>query len=574
MTETVRADVLVIGGGGAAARAALEAGAAEANVVMAVKGSFGAIGTRGSGATASAVSPFGVFATPGWTGATSEVERPLAFKLFTPREQALSNIIQVGLGMADPKLAEILVDEAVETRLALLNWGVTFGEWGIRSHGVSIMEALRRHIRTANIAIRERVMITDLLIQNGECLGAIGIDETNGNTIIFEAGATVIATGGDANLFMLSLNPPDNTGDGYAMGYLAGAELMNLEFKQIFLGTVYPTKNMLIRMLHPQVKLTNMSGEEFLQDHLPNGVTAEDCLAQRQLHNPFSTRDPLSKYVDIAIINEIKAGRGTQHHGIYLDCTDPRIPPLTIPRKEFFQYRGIDFSEGPVEIGICHHSALGGFRINEHAQTSVPNLYAVGEVAAGPHGADRMAGHMLLASQVFGARAGRHAANNAIGRELTYIDSKVLRLKEERIKSLSKKRGNKNPLELTRMLQRSAYFDLMVVKTKESLTRFLNEVKHIGEEVASHLNVTSPEELVEAFELQNLLMLAELEAVVCLKRTESRGPHYREDFPDQDDDNWLKSITLKKEDDGPQLETVSLDPKWKNAGDEKVKQWG
>jgi succinate dehydrogenase/fumarate reductase flavoprotein subunit len=114
----------------------------------------------------------------------------------------------------------------------------------------------------------------------------------------------------------------------------------------------------------------------------------------------------------------------------------------------------------------------------------------------------------------------------------------------------------------------------LVEKSEESLNRFLNEVKHIGEEAASHLDITSPEELVDALELQNLLLLAELEAVVCLKRTESRGPHYREDFPDQDDENWLKSITVKKVDEGPQVETVSLDAGWKSVGDEKVKQWG
>ena len=574
MAQIINAEVLVIGGGGAAARAALEARKAGADVVLVTKGKFGAIGTRGAGATCSAVSEAGVIATPGWTGPLSEVEEPLAFKFFTPKEQAFDNIIQVGLGMTDPKLARIVVEEAVETRRALLNRGATLGEWGIRSHGVSIMEALVRHIRRANISFRERMMIVNLMIQDGECHGAIGVDEINGDIVIFKAGATVMATGGDANLFMLNLSPPCNTGDGYAMGYLAGAELMNLEFRQIFLGTVYPTKNMLLRMLHPHVKLTNVRGEEFLKNYLPEGESPEECLAQRQLHNPFSTRDTLSRYVDIGIISEVKAGRGTEHQGIYLDCSDPRIPPLELPRNEFWQYRGIDFARGPVETGVCQHCCLGGFRIDENDQTTVPRLYAIGEAAAGPHGADRMGGHMLLASPVFGARAGRHGAAHAMGRKLPDIDSEVLRAAEERIKSIQNTKHDKKPAALKKMLQQSAYYDLLVIKSKESLTRFLGEVRKIGQELVPRIAVTSPQELVEALELQNLLLLAELEANVCLKRTESRGPHYREEFPEQDDKNWLRSITVKKIGDGFQLDTVVLDVTWENKGDEKVKMWG
>jgi len=571
--EIVETDVLVVGGGGAAARAALEAQQLGVKVVLAVKGSFGAIGTRGAGATASGLSAVGVFATPGWTGFLNERERPFADRFFLPREQAFTNIIQVGLGMADPKLARIIVEEAVENRMALLNWGVAFGGRGIRSRGVPIVEALASQIRRANVSVRDRTMIVNLLVQDGECVGAIGIDETNGDTVVVKARATIIATGGDANLFMLNLNPPCNTGDGYAMGYEAGAELVNLEFKQIFLGTVYPTKNMLLRALPPHVKLTNARGEEFLQHYLPEGASPEECLAQRQLHNPFSTRDTLSKYVDIAIIGEVKVGRGTEHNGIYLDRTDPRIPPLEVARQEFWLYRGIDFTKCPVEIGTCHHSSLGGFRIDENAQTPLPHLYAAGESAAGPHGADRLGGHMLLASQVFGARAGKHSASYARSQRLRDIDSRVSRAAEERIKALRNRKGNQKPAELKRTLQQSAYYNLLVIRSKESLTRLLSDIRGIGEMV-SRLSIASPQELVEALELQNLLLLAELEANVCLKRTESRGPHYREDFPLQDNRNWLKSITVKKVAGRRQLGAVALDPTWESKGDEKVRMWG
>ena len=571
MAHVVQTDVLVIGGGGAAARAVLEARLVGAEVVLVSKGTFGAIGTRGAGATDSALSAFGIFATPGWTGPLSGGEKSLAHMVAAPPEQAFLNIIQVGLGMADPKLARILIEEAVEARTALLKWGATFGGYGIRSHGAPIMEALIRQIRSANVSVRERTMIVSLLVQDRECLGAIGVDETNGDIVVIKAGATVIGTGGDANLFMLNLNPPCNTGDGYAMGYEAGAELMNLEFKQIFLGTVYPTKNMITQGVPPHVKLTNARGKEFLQNYLPLGASVEECLTQRQLHAPFSSRDLLSRYVDIAIMGEVKAGRGTEHHGIYFDYRDPRIPPLPTLRNEFWLYRGIDFARDLVEVGVCHHSSLGGFRIDENAETTLPRLYAAGEAAAGPHGVDRIGGHMLLASQVFGARAGRHATKQA--RKRIDIDNRVLRTSEERINALRDKKGDQKPTEVKRRLQESAYYNLLLTRSEESLTRFLSDVKNIREGLAPHLSVASPYELIEALELQNLLSLAEVEANVCLERTESRGSHYRKDFPEQDDRNWLKSIIVKKLNDTPRLSTLALDPEWRNRGDEKFKHW-
>jgi fumarate reductase (CoM/CoB) subunit A len=573
MAGVVETDVLVIGGGGAAARAAVEARLAGAEVILATKGSFGAIGTRGSGATNSALSPFGILATPGWTGALTGGEKALTHMIAAPPEQAYLNIIQVGLGMADPKLARILVEDAVETRSSLLKWDASFGEYGLKSHGAPIMEALVRQIRSMNVTVRERTMVVSLLVQDGECVGAIGVDETKGDIVVIKAGGTVIGTGGDADLYMLNLNPPCITGDGYAMGYEAGAELMNLEFKQIFLGTVYPTKNMITNGLPPHIKLTNARGEEFLQNYLPKGASVEECLIQRQLHNPFSTRDSLSKYVDIAIMGEVKAGRGTKHHGIYLDRRDPRIAPLPITRNEFWLYRGIDFDRDLVETGVCHHSSLGGFKIDENGETTVPHLYAAGEAAAGPHGVDRIGGHMLLASQVFGARAGRHAAKQSRSKKRPDIDTRALSTKEERINALRDKKGDQKPREIKSKLQESAYYDLLVVKSEASLTRFLSEVASLKRESLPRLSVASPQELIEALELQNLLALSEVEARVCLERKESRGSHYREDFPNQDDKNWVRSVVVKNLGDRPQVRTVVLDPTWQNRGDEKFKHW-
>ncbi|OGO45492.1 MAG: hypothetical protein A2Z05_09040 [Chloroflexi bacterium RBG_16_60_22] len=571
--QIIQTGVLVIGGGGAAARAALEAKLAGADVVLATKGQFGAIGTRGAGATASGNSAASVFATPGWTGPLSDLEKRLAYMAAPSPDQAYTNIIQAGLGMADPQLVRVLIEDAVPTRQRLLDWGATFDEFGMRSHGVPIMAVLATEIRRSGVTVLNRTMIVSLLVRNGECLGAVGIDESNGETLRIRAGATVIGTGGDANLFLHNLNPPDNTGDGYVLGYEAGAELMNLEFKQIFLGTIHPTRNMLTQGLPPHVRLTNGRGKEFLHNYLPEGAYPEECLAQRNGHNPFSTRDNLSRYVDIAMIREVQVGRATEHQGIYLDRTDPQITPMTGPRNEFWLYRGIDFSR-PVEIGVCHHCSLGGLRIDTNAETSVKRLYAAGEAAAGPHGADRMGGHMLLASQVFGARAGKHGAAAALKEKRPDIAAGSFRDAEENIKAWRGRKGDLAPSRARGELCKTAYFNLLVIRSQENLTRFLADVKRIEQEMVPRLNVTGPEELLQALELQNLLRLAELEAGVCLRRTESRGPHYREDFPHQDDKSWLQTITVRKVDGKPQMDSVVLDPAWKDKGDASIGYWG
>ncbi|OGO40388.1 MAG: hypothetical protein A2147_06315, partial [Chloroflexi bacterium RBG_16_57_8] len=508
---------------------------------------------------------------PGWTPQT-EQEKRIAYMLFAPPDQALANILQAGLGMADPKLASVLIEDAVETRKALLDWGARFDQQGLRSHGVPIMEAVRGQLHKTDAVVHDRTMISDLLVHDGECVGAVGVDENTGETVVIQAGAVILGTGGDANLFLHNLNPDDTCGDGYVLGYNAGAELTNLEFKQIFLGTVYPTRNMLLQPLPTHVRLMNAREKEFLPDYLPKGATADECLRQRNGHNPFSTRDTLSRYLDIAIVNELRAGRGTDHNAVLLDRTDERIPPLTGPRSEFWAYRGIDFSQ-PVEISTCHHCSLGGLRIDVNGETTVPHLYAAGEVAAGPHGADRMGGHMLLASQVFGARAGKHAAAFASGQKQRDMPGKVSAQAEERIESLRRGDGASEPEPFRAALHHYAYFKLLVTRSAHSLASFLGDVKGISEEL-SRFTVTDPGAIIETLELQNLLLLAHIEAEACLMRTESRGPHYREDFPRQNDAEWLRNVVVKKAGDSPQVTTAVIDPSWKDLGDDKIGYWG
>jgi fumarate reductase (CoM/CoB) subunit A len=570
--QVVKTDILVIGGGGAAARAALTACKTGAKVILATKGAFGAVGTRGAGATASGFSAVGVYATPGWTGAVSAVEKHAAAMILAPVERAYENIIQTGLGMAEPRLVRILVEDAVANRRELIELGATFGEVGMRAHGVPIMAALVSQIKKSSINIMDRTMIADLVVKENECLGAVALHELSGEVTVIQAQATVIGAGGDADLFMLNLNPPGNAGDSYTLGYRAGAELTNLEFKQIFLGTVHPTRNMLTGTLPPGAKLLNADGQEFVHLHIPAGATVAECYAQRNSHNPFSTRDALSRYVDAAIVNEVRNGHGTRYHGVYLDRSDPAITALSGPANEYWDYRGIDFSR-PVHAGVCHHCSLGGLRIDENAQTSVKHLYAAGEAAAGPHGADRMGGHMLLASQVFGARAGKHGATYALAHKADTLEASFYQKSLDNLESNRRRQGQQKVSELTAALKKAAYFDLLVIRSRATIGNFLKAVSSIENQMAD-IAVTNPKEMNEAVELGNLLLLARLESAACLAREESRGGHYRQDFPAQNDKEWSKCVTLKQV--NGQIKTGSYvpDQSWQNQGDEKIGYWG
>ncbi|TAK37112.1 MAG: FAD-binding protein, partial [Chloroflexota bacterium] len=398
--EVIDTDVLVVGGGGAGARAALDANEAGAKVTLAVKGDFGIAGFRGSGSSGGGRTSMFTYFVPGGKLAP-EKEADAVFE----------RIIQTGLGMANRRLSRILVDEAMQARAKLEKWGVIMNMMPFAGGRIAKMlvpmPGLANVIRGAgDIRVRERMTVTDLLVQDGACIGAIGVDEDRGELCLFRAAATILATGGGGQLFMHCFHPSCDTGDGYAMAYEAGAELVNMEFMHLNIGIVYPMVSLLPNGnwgLYPRVR--NGTGEEFIHKYLPKGVTVEDCLKPKPQRTVFTTRD-VSKYFEIAFVKETREGRANEHNALYLEP----INPNTVPQWRFqtLSNRGVDWSK-EVEINVACQTFNGGLRIDENAQTSVPGLYAVGETAAGPWGADRLGGLMHAFSHVFGVRAGKHA---------------------------------------------------------------------------------------------------------------------------------------------------------------------
>lgn len=567
MAELVETDVLVVGAGGAGMRASCEAHRAGARVVLAVKGRFGAIGVRGAGATAAGFSETGSMRPVGLPGrAPGERLEP---------DQVYEDILQCGLGMADPRLVRVLVDEAFEARRALDEWGMvpTFAEgYGIRTHGVPIVVALQSAVRRSDIVVRDRTVVTDLLVRDGACVGALAVEEQSGRVLAIQAASTILATGGLGRLFSLNFHPTCVTGDGYAMGYEAGAELFNMEFHQIFIGTVFPTVNLVHSwMWESSPRLTNARGEEFLPRYPPAGATVKECLDQRRLHHPFSTRDRLSRYVDLAMVSEARAGRATPRGGVFVEV-DPgyEIRPELL---DWYRYRGVHWDRGPVEIGVCHHCSNGGLGIDADGQTTVPGLFAAGEVAAGPHGADRMGGNMLLASQVFGARAGRRAARCAAEAAHRSIDPDQVASLESTLQC--PRPGSVQVGHVAEALATLAWNELLLPRSSEGLERALREIERVRREDLPRLEIRTPLGLARAVEVRNGLRAAEMVAHACLVRTESRGGHYRSDAPDQDDARWLRVVSVAKRNGEMATGTRAVDPGWKpRTTDMWGRRWG
>jgi L-aspartate oxidase len=437
-------------------------------------------------------------------------------------------VIQAGLGVADRKLVSVLVSELPLAAEWLKAAGVVFGGAGPVTLGAPIVSALERDFRSkksggagGGVRLFEHLLIADLCTADGEVCGAAGIS-SGGEIVSISAPSVILATGGDAQLYRRNVHPDCVTGDGYAMALRAGASLINMEFMQIFLMTVYPTQNLFHAWSKEVLRdIRNRSGRIFLPDYLPEGIGIETCIEENIRHAPFSTRDPSSRYLSIAIVKEILAGRGTEHGGVFLDGREIEFPEV---QAAFLRYRGIDPAESLVEISVGHQCSDGGIRIDENAATGIGGLFACGEAAAGMHGADRIGGNMLAASVVFGLRAGRAAARFASAHRRREVPSHAGR----RIAEIP--RGGRPALSLIlSRLKDKSWEDLLVVKSGESLKRYLAELESLRDDLNRAEIGKNPSDIVRALELENLLLCGEATAISALARTENRGGHYRED---------------------------------------------
>ncbi len=543
-TDVLTTDVLVIGGGGAALRAALAADEAGAGVLIATKGHAGK-----SGATYCSVAEIGAFNVP--DAAIDPEDSPEIF---------YQDIMDAAQGMADPELARLVADEAVDAKAYLERCGLAFarnhdGSYlgyracfssRARSHVVEnhfkpLVAALMRRIRKRKLTLLEDVTITGLLVADNLCRGALGLKD--GKLVILRAKSVVLAAGGASTLFRRNLYPGDITGDGYAMAWRAGARMANMEFIQAGIGLAWPEANLFGNQLWEAMpRLTNAKGERFLARHIPGGCSEEAAIRAKGGHFPFSVRD-ISRFVEIGVQQELAEGSPTERGNVYLDFLEVDFEavfareggrlrdvwPLTCRR---FKELGVDVYRDKLEIACFAHAINGGIVIDAHGASSVEGLYAAGEVAAGPHGADRLGGNMSLACQIFGRRAGEAAAARA--QSLSQPPPLGNLVEEHRawlygFGSLSAREAD----TLLAALQQAADKALLIVRDREKLERFLETLGDLEERLAGGC-AKDAVPLARRVALRNLIDVGRLIARAALLRQESRGSHYRSDYPGTD----------------------------------------
>ncbi|MBL8941889.1 MAG: FAD-binding protein, partial [Myxococcales bacterium] len=570
--KTYETDVLVVGGGGAATASTIAAHDAGVRTMLAVKGQFGVPGVRGAGATSNPKADFWTIRTVGPQGG-----------LFNPPEATLADMIQAGLGTADAKLCGIFVAEVGEAIKRLRSMGLRFQSKMLATMPANeatkgtnnIVQIQKAVIAGTNTEVVEHANLTDLIVENGRCFGAVGIHD-DGEPFAVHAGAVILATGGVGQLFRYSFNPPGNTGDGYAMALRAGAELFNMEFMQQGLATTWPTQAMvmLYEMAEPY-RMFNRHGKAFVADYLPDGVGLIDVSNLKAMHWPVSSRDA-SLHLDRAIHGEILAGRGTENDAVYLDLSGTRRGFQPEVFVEYMHSIGIDLERDLLQIQLHHHTSNGGVRIDEHTQSRVQGLFACGE-ACGWQGADRLGGTMLGGSQVFGWRAGTAAAAVAKDRPGPQLHADRLdQLLLSRLARLRAGTGSLRPSDLLRPLQTEMWRELLVQKDAEKLARARAFVHRQRDQLESGVRIDTPFDLVLALEQRNLLDIAEVIISAAEFRTESRGSHARADYPARDDANWATSVFVTRtgEDIAVRKQSANATPFVDAPGDIRIKPWG
>lgn len=547
-------DVLIIGAGGAGLRAALEARERGADVLVLSKGVAGRSGTTPSALTGYQAA----------FGHADPADSPLIHY-----EDTLRN----GRYLSDPELARILAEESPASVLELERLGVRFQKTpdgrfvqkrlddsqsyprSVRigdTLGLPIMAALRRAARARGVRTASDVFVARLAVEDGRVVGVVGFDLRTGGTVSVRAGAVVLATGGAGELYALSSNPPESTGDGYLLAYREGAELVDMEFflfvghavlhPRSARGVLYPFQYLLgLGARH----LYNARGEAFIGRYTPDGSV-----------NP--SRDLYAR----AIHWEARAGRGSEHGGAYFDPAS--LPRKVLERELPSQTRFLEAVGGtaraPLEVGVASHFLCGGVVIDEDCRTRLDGLFAVGETAGGVHGGARIGGNALAELFVFGRRAGAAAAGTAQavrrGRAAVPLLEELAGRERRRLDLFLKRRGGSRPAEVRRRLQRIMWDDVSVVRNGDDLARALAEIRALRDALAGAGPASADPrcnlDVLAALELDFMTELAEIVALAALTREESRAAHFREDFP-QERPEWHGNLLVARGPDGPVL---------------------
>jgi len=443
-----------------------------------------------------------------------------------------------GAYLNDPELVQILVEESPKRMHDLITWGAVFdftGDDEIAQRpfggqrfprtcyagdrtGHEMMTTLVERLDSSNSTILQEYTVIDLLKNGESVIGAMALDE-KGRLVLLKADSTILATGGGTKVYDISTNSSSGTGDGFAIGYRAGAELIDMEMIQFHpTGAVFPY-DARGRLVTEAVRgeggiLLNTRGERFMKRYDPERME-------------LSTRDVVAR----AIATEIQEGRGIKNGGVYLDVThlprDQIETRLPVMLEQFLKF-GVDIRLTPMEVAPTAHHVMGGLRITPECRTTIPGLFACGEVAGGVHGANRLGGNALADTQVFGKRAGEFAGKSKnriknvdqdqVGKKLEYLDTFM--------------KGSENTARVKTQLQLEMWRGAGIFRNEKDLNKTLEVINNLS---LASIRADSFQNLAECCIVRNMCLTSSLICRSALIRQESRGAHVRVDIPQTHD---------------------------------------
>ncbi len=560
-------DVLVIGAGGAGLRAAVEAREAGLSVAIICKSLFGKAHT--------------VMAEGGAAASMGNVNDNDNWMVH------FRDTMRGGKFLNHYRMAELHAKEAPDRIWELEMWGALFDrtkegkisqrnfgghEYPRLAHvgdrtGLELIRTMQQKIvqlqqkdgrefgdMEAKIKVFAECTITEIVKENGKVAGAYGYWRESGEEILFEAPAVVLATGGVGKTFKITSNSWEGTGDGHALALKAGANLVDMEFLQFHpTGMVWPPSVRGI-LVTESVRgeggiLTNTNGERFMFKYIPDvfkdKYADNEAEADRWYTDQDNNRRPPELLprdeVARAINAEVKAGRGTEHGGVFLDVSK-RLSPEVIKKRlpsmwhQFYELAGVDITKEPMEVGPTCHYVMGGVEVEPDtaAAVGVPGLFAAGEVAGGMHGSNRLGGNSLTDLLVFGRRAGMGAANYVKQNSANPVSDATITAAAERIAAPFSRSGGENSYALHAQLQEVTHNLVGIIRTRSEIEDAIAKIADIRNR-SKNVTVTGGRTFNPgfhlAFDLDNMLLVAESTAKSALLREESRGGHTRDDFP-------------------------------------------
>jgi succinate dehydrogenase / fumarate reductase flavoprotein subunit len=580
-------DVLVIGAGGAGLRAAVEARESGLRVAIICKSLFGKAHT--------------VMAEGGAAASMGNVNDKDSWMVH------FRDTMRGGKFLNHFRMAELHAKEAPDRIWELETWGALFDrtkegkisqrnfgghEYPRLAHvgdrtGLELIRTMQQKIvqlqqkdgretgdMESGIKVFAELTITDILKENGKISGAYGYWRESGEEVLFEAPAVVIATGGVGKTFKITSNSWEGTGDGHALALKAGANLVDMEFLQFHpTGMVWPPSVRGI-LVTESVRgeggvLTNNLGERFMFKYIPDvfkdKYADNEAEADRWYEDQDNNRRPPELLprdeVARAINSEVKAGRGTEHGGVFLDVSK-RLPAELIKKRlpsmwhQFYELAGVDITKEAMEVGPTCHYVMGGVEVEPDtaAAIGVPGLFAAGEVAGGMHGSNRLGGNSLTDLLVFGRRAGVGAVEYVKKNGANPVSQAAITAAATKIQAPFDREGGENSYSLHAELQEITHNLVGIIRTGSELKDAIAKIAEIRKRSAN-VSVSGGRKFNPgfhlAFDLDNMLLVAESTAKSAINREESRGGHTRDDFPGMD--NKWRQINNISSFDGNQV---------------------